>query len=131
MATIFKANLTKWNGKAFRRKLSHDMCNKLVLMMAEDALSIMKEECPVDTGNLRDSHIIEGIYGYEGGEKVAKTRVGVDEAKAPYAPFVYYPGVTRNYAGNDWVDRTVNRMETVRRPIYLQWAKTIKRNLTI
>ncbi len=59
-----------------------------------------KKESPVDTGRLRASHRTR--LGNLRGELVPTVR---------YATFVHQPGVTRNWKGNPWMERTVRMKE--------------------
>jgi hypothetical protein len=85
-------------------KLIEEGVEQIVIHMGGIVRGALREQVPVDTGNLRESQII-GEFVRVG--RTAGIVVGSDEDQAPYAPFAYFPGITRNYAGNDWIGRTV------------------------
>lgn len=57
---------------------------ELLVNAAMNVLERAKQRCPVDTGNLRNSIVLEGAEGFTLGNDL------VISAKAPYAAYVEY-----------------------------------------
>jgi len=101
--------LINWQGKKLEKLIAEKCKNDVLMRIAKNVKKNLREEVPVDTGNLRDSQEIGDVA--EVGKSIG-VNVGSDEDKAYYAPHVYYPGITRNYAGNDWITRALNKSES-------------------
>lgn len=92
---------------------------KIIDDVALDLKNAIRVEAPVLTGNLRDSTAIEN---HDTKERLVRL-VGSDENQfgngsygfdgAPYAPYVYYPGISRNYGGNPYIDRAFDRVNAI------------------
>ena len=112
--------------KAKMIKLVQEADDETIDVLSKLVRGYLREEVPVDTGNLRDTQIIGEIARV--GEILA-VNVGSDEDEAPYAPFVFFPGVTRKYAGNDWIKRVISRVLRINRTIIRQAEQRIFSNL--
>lgn len=100
----------KWNGKQFK-ELFRQNASQLLEEFGTFGVKTLKSKVPVDTGNLQESQVMEEEIVV--GRKRARN-IGSDESPdtgAYYAPYVFYPGITRNYSGNDWISPTLTIMK--------------------
>lgn len=68
-------------------KLLRQQADKTAERLAKNVRGHIRDEVPVDTGNLRDATI---IAPFKKTVTMTKTTVGSDLNKAPYTPFVFY-----------------------------------------
>jgi hypothetical protein len=97
-------------------KLIDAKVDTILEKIANNAKGNIRSEVPIDTGNLRDSTVVEGVI--QVGNKKG-INVGTDEDQAPYVRYVYFPagkhGIPtktdrpRSYVGNDWITRATQK----------------------
>ena len=113
--------------KAKLIKLVREAEIEILKNIAKSTKKAIQTEVPVDTGNLRDSTVIGSIV--EVGNMMA-VKVGSDEGRAYYAPHVYFPGITRNYGGNPYIDRALDRVITRRDQLIKSGMRIVYNKLT-
>ena len=89
--------------ESFRKKTDPNTWKEIISEclndVAEELLKECKEECPVDTGTLRDGHEADKPEGFE---KSIKNEV-------EYAPYVIYGTV--NMDANDYPSRAIEKVQ--------------------
>lgn len=109
MASL-KVKKMQFDRKGFL-KLFDEFAGDSAQAIGEIFLRKTRSRIPRDTGNLQDTQKMDKI---EQLKTKVKSYVGSDERKrtgAPYAPHVFYPGITRRYAGNNWIDPVIPEIE--------------------
>lgn len=81
---------------------------------AEELAGLVREECPVDSGRLKESVRVEPVEGK--GEIVAIVKVGEMEVRGEYVDYqkMVHDG-TRYQAGNAFFTRAISKFRSKRR----------------
>lgn len=79
----------------------------LLLDLAINTKEEIEKEISVDTGYMKANTKIDPIKTTD--NKIS-TLVGTDD-HIKYAKFAYYPSLTKNYKGNDWIAKAMQNMK--------------------